>query len=244
VDRAAGRKLASRSLCRIACRRRAFTKNGTSPSSAPRTGDYLDLVTGRARGGKTSRLYKRLSMTSKSPPMWPPTSISGNRRGSCVGSRDGGNRRRLARVERAIDAELARSSIPGRRRAKLRRVKTQSRANFIRGIERIGGFGGKIGRAGGERGLRRQRRPLPGDAAAHRRRHRRDLGRHRRAGSPTATGHSGSPYPTFETAASGADRHQAARGRNTAEARFPAIARATLRTGSRSCSAERHSIPR
>ena len=47
------------------------------------------------------------------------------------------------RVEKAVDEELARFLAGGPTPAELRRVKTQYRAGFIRGVERIGGFGGK-----------------------------------------------------------------------------------------------------
>ena len=48
-----------------------------------------------------------------------------------------------AKVERAIDEELARFLAGGPTPVELQRVKTQTRAGFIRGVERIGGFGGK-----------------------------------------------------------------------------------------------------
>jgi len=49
----------------------------------------------------------------------------------------------LTAVETAIDEELARLLNEGPTTQELLRVKTQVRAGFIRGIERIGGFGGK-----------------------------------------------------------------------------------------------------
>ena len=52
----------------------------------------------------------------------------------------GGN---LAAVERALDEEIRRFVASGPTQPELDRVKTQRRAAFIRGIERIGGFGGK-----------------------------------------------------------------------------------------------------
>ena len=48
-----------------------------------------------------------------------------------------------ARVEAIIDEELARLLKDGPTRAELAQAKTQFRSGFIRGIERIGGFGGK-----------------------------------------------------------------------------------------------------
>jgi predicted Zn-dependent peptidase len=48
-----------------------------------------------------------------------------------------------ARVERIIDEEIARLLAQGPTADEVRRARTQFRAGFIRGIERIGGFGGK-----------------------------------------------------------------------------------------------------
>jgi zinc protease len=49
----------------------------------------------------------------------------------------------LKAVERALDEEIRTFLATGPTQAELDRVKTQRRAAFIRGIERIGGFGGK-----------------------------------------------------------------------------------------------------
>ena len=46
-------------------------------------------------------------------------------------------------MERAVDEELARFLEDGPTARELDRIKTQSYAGFVRGIERIGGFGGK-----------------------------------------------------------------------------------------------------
>ena len=51
--------------------------------------------------------------------------------------------RTLQTVERALDEELARFLAEGPTRAELERVKTEIRSGFIRGIEQVGGFGGK-----------------------------------------------------------------------------------------------------
>ena len=49
----------------------------------------------------------------------------------------------MARIEKAVDEELARFQASGPTAEELQRVKTQHLAHFIRGLERIGGFGGK-----------------------------------------------------------------------------------------------------
>jgi len=51
------------------------------------------------------------------------------------------------------------------------------------------------------------------------------------------------PYPTFETAASGADRSKLPDAGTPPDARFPAFTRATLPNGLKVVLAERHSIP-
>jgi predicted Zn-dependent peptidase len=48
-----------------------------------------------------------------------------------------------ARVETAIDEELKRFIAKGPTEAELARARTSIRAGFVKGLERIGGFGGK-----------------------------------------------------------------------------------------------------
>ena len=50
----------------------------------------------------------------------------------------------LRKVEKALDEEMPRfSRTKGPRERELQRIKAQSYASFVRGVERIGGFGGK-----------------------------------------------------------------------------------------------------
>ncbi len=105
--------------------------------------DYLTLVANVLASGKSSRLYKRLVYDDRIA-----TDVQAFVFQKEIGSQffiqgqvqPGGD---LAAVERAIDEELARFIRDGPAPAELQRVKTQFRANFIRGAERIGGFGGK-----------------------------------------------------------------------------------------------------
>ncbi|MGH7545375.1 MAG: M16 family metallopeptidase, partial [Gemmatimonadota bacterium] len=104
---------------------------------------YLDLVTDALASGKTSRFYKRLVYDDQIA-----TDVVAFIRTGEIGSQVylWGTARPdadLAQVEKALDAELARFLREGPTAEELRRVKTQYRAGFIRGIERIGGFGGK-----------------------------------------------------------------------------------------------------
>ena len=104
---------------------------------------HLDLLTDVLALGKTSRLYKRLVYeeqlaTDVSASIYP-REIAGQVTISAL-AQPGGD---LAAIERAIDEELAKLLAEGPTERELERIKTQHRARFIRGIERIGGFGGK-----------------------------------------------------------------------------------------------------
>src|SRR3989449_3140981 len=118
-------------------------KEWNVPQFGSADGDYLDLVTDVLAAGKTSRLYKRLvydEQIATDVVAYVDLREIGGQLVVRATAKPSGD---LARVERAIDEELARFIQKGPTASELRRVKTQSRANFIRGIERIGGFGGK-----------------------------------------------------------------------------------------------------
>src|SRR5213596_1892662 len=207
-------------------------------------GDYLDLVTDVLAAGKTSRLYKRLvydeQIATDVVAYVDLREIAGQLVIRAT-AKPGGD---LARVERAIDEELARFIQTGPTASELRRVKTQSRANFIRGIERIGGFGGKSDvlavnevYAGSADHYQVTRQRIATATAANLQS---AAARWLTDGDWTLEVH---PYPTFEAATSGADRTKLPEAGTPPDARFPAIARATLPNGLKIVLAERHSIP-
>jgi zinc protease len=94
-------------------------------------------------GGKTSRLYQRLVYRDRIA-----TQVNAG-----LGPFEIGSQFMIdalvapgvdpAQVERAIDEEVARFLREGPSAAELARVRTASEADFIRGLERIDGFGGK-----------------------------------------------------------------------------------------------------
>jgi zinc protease len=103
----------------------------------------LNLVSAVLSSGKTSRLFKRLVYDDQ----------TATNAGAFIFEREigslfivqatvqpGGD---MAAVEAAIDEEMDRLIREGPTAEELDRAKTQYRAGFIRGIERIGGFGGK-----------------------------------------------------------------------------------------------------
>jgi zinc protease len=113
------------------------------PAIGSADAEYLALVANVLASGKTSRLYKRLVYDEQIA-----TDVSAFVFGREIGSQfmiiaTAKPGQDLAAVERAINEELARFLENGPTAAELARVKTQTRAGFIRGIERIGGFGGK-----------------------------------------------------------------------------------------------------
>jgi zinc protease len=104
---------------------------------------YLGLLATILTTGKSSRLYRRLVYDDQIA-----TSVKAFLDGREIGgqfyieatARPGQS---LAAVEHAIGEEMKRILDEGPSAAELERVKTHQLAAFIRGIERIGGFGGK-----------------------------------------------------------------------------------------------------
>jgi len=105
--------------------------------------DYLDMVSDCLSSGKTSRFYKRLvyddQIATNATALVNASEIAGQFYIQAT-ARPGQD---LAQVEKELDEELARFLKDGPTADELQRSKTQHAASFIRGIERIGGFGGK-----------------------------------------------------------------------------------------------------
>jgi zinc protease len=206
--------------------------------------DYLSLLSDVLSSGKSSRLYKRLVYDDQTA-----TDVSAYVDMREIGglfvveatARPGVD---LARVEKAVDEELRRLLTGGATAAELSRVKTQYRAGFIRGVERIGGFGGKSD-------VLAQGEVFAGRPDFYKVR----LNRVRQA---TITQLSSAarqwltdgvytlevrPYPQFQTASAGADRSKLPAPGTPPEAKFPELERATLSNGLKVVLARRPSIP-
>ena len=104
---------------------------------------HLDLVSDLLGAGKTSRLYKRLVYTDQLCTdvlaYVRPMEIAGQ----FTIQADVRPGQSLAAVEAAVDEELARFLKEGPTEEEVAGVRTRFVGNFLRGIERIGGFGGK-----------------------------------------------------------------------------------------------------
>ena len=105
--------------------------------------ELLQLADGVLGSGKNSRLFERLVYTDQ-----VATDVSSSLMAVEIGglyflqasAQPGAS---LDEVERAIDEELQRFLEEGPTAEELERVRTEITSGFIRGVERIGGFGGK-----------------------------------------------------------------------------------------------------
>ncbi len=206
--------------------------------------ELLGLVGQVLSVGKTSRLYRRL-VYDEQIATDVATTIEAREIGGLftiqATARPGDD---LTKVERAVDEELARFLRTGPTAAELARAQTDSRASFVRGVERIGGFGGKSDvLAQGEvfagrpdyykTALERVATATPADLL---RTARQWLG----DGDYTLEVR---PFPAYQTASAGADRTKLPQPGTPPDPKFPALERATLSNGLKIVLAERPSIP-
>jgi zinc protease len=206
--------------------------------------DYLDLVSDCLSTGKTSRFYKRLvyddQIATDVGAFANLREIGGQFQVQAT-ARPGQD---LAQVEKELNEELTRFLRDGPTAEELQRVKTEYAAEFIRGIERIGGFGGKSDRLA-------QSQVFRGDPAAYKISLKRvqdataeDLkaaaNRWLADGVYVLEVH---PFPEYKTATTGADRSKAPEPGPAPDLKLPKLQRATLSNGLKVILAERHEVP-
>jgi zinc protease len=219
-------------------------KTWNIPQWGTREGELLDLVADVLGGGRTSRLYRRLVYEDEIA-----TQVSASASLLDIGgqfhiqatARPG---QELAEVERAIDEELARLLEDGPEAAEVERVKTEHFASFTRGIERIGGFGGKSDVLAacqvyvGDPGCYRDRLRWVREATVE------DLQEVARAwlgeGVFALEVH---PYPDYRATASTVDRSRLPAVSEFPDAAFPPFTTSTLPNGLEVVLAERPGIP-
>ena len=105
--------------------------------------DHFRLASGLLSSGRSSRLYKRLvydDQIATQVGAYLDEREIGSQFVVIATAKQGVD---LRRVEKAVEEELDRFLQEGPTSKELERIKTQFFAGFIRGIERIGGFGGK-----------------------------------------------------------------------------------------------------
>jgi zinc protease len=214
------------------------------PQNGAPDADYLDLLAKVLSQGKSSRLYKRLVYDDQIA-----TDVSAFNAGREIGgqfriqatARPGDD---LTKVERAIDEELARLLEGGPTALEMERVKNQSLSEFLRGIERVGGFGGKSDLLASSQiylgspdaykaSLKRIESATPEDVRAAGRRWLSD-------GVYVLEVH---PYPKYEISQTGADRTKPPAISAFPELRLPKLQHSTLANGMKIVLAERHETP-
>ncbi|MBK9518072.1 MAG: insulinase family protein [Anaeromyxobacter sp.] len=222
---------------------RVYLSWNTPEWGAP-DGDLLDLAGQVLSSGKTSRLYKRLVYdeqiaTSVMAGQW--TRELGSSFMIVATVKPGGD---PAAVERAARQELSRLIAQGPTKDEVARARTEQVAGFIRGVERIGGFGGKSD-------VLAENQVYGGDPGAYRARLQRALaatpaeiqGAARRWLSDGLHVMTVTPFPELAAGAGGADRSRRPEPGPQPGAALPALQRATLSNGLELVVAERHEIP-
>ena len=214
------------------------------PQNGSPDADYLDLLARVLSQGKSSRLYKRLvydDQIATDVNVFNSTQeIGGQFRIQAI-ARPGDD---LTKVEKAIDEELARLLEGGPTALEMERVKNQRLAGFLRGIERVGGFGGKSDLLASNQiylgspdaykaSLKRIEGATPEDLRSAGRRWLSD-------GVYVLEVY---PYPKYETAKTGADRSKPPELGAFPELRLPKLQHSTLANGMKVVLAERHETP-
>ncbi len=207
--------------------------------------ESLSLFANILAGGKTSRLYQRLIVKEE---LATDCRAGLNRRelGSqfslSVSAKPDAD---LARVEALLDEELARLCSAGPTVDELERARTQQLAQFVRGLERIGGFAGKSGQLAegqvyaDDPGFYRKRiASLEGATVAE-----------LKGVGTTSILENGRfvltfvPFPEYATSGPGADRSRLPDVGAFADAAFPKFERVTLSNGLEVLFVERDAVP-
>ena len=207
-------------------------------------GEQLNLASELLATGKSSRLYKRLVYDEQ---IATTVEAYGDMReigGLFVieaTAKPGGD---LARIERAVNEEVTRFLAGGPTPAELQRVKAGYRADFVRGVERIGGFGGKSDvLAQGEVWAGRPdfyKTRLQRVASATAAQVRSVSARWLSDGDYTLEV---LPFGEYQVAAAGVDRSKMPATAAAPDTKFPAFERATLSNGLRIVFARATAIP-
>jgi len=204
----------------------------------------LELVARILASGKTSRLYKRLVYEDQIA-----TDVSAridNREigGQFMISATARPGQDLTAVETAIDEELARFLELGSTEMEILRATTEIKAEFLRGLQRIGGFGGKsdilassqVYGGSPDAWKKNMQISLASTPEVLRETARRWLS----DGVYVLEVH---PFPELQSAKTGVDRSQVPEPGAAPSAKFPELHHAELSNGLKIVLAERHSAP-
>jgi zinc protease len=206
--------------------------------------DYLRLVSSCLGEGITSRLYKRLiydDQIASDVQVYEDSREIGGQFDIQVTARAGHS---LDEIEKETNDELSRFLKDGPTQEELQRVQTQYMAGFLRGIERIGGFGGSSDRlaeyavfTGNPDGykitLQRIREATTDDLKSVA----------NRWLSDGVYEVEVQPFPDYKASTTSPDRSKAPALGAAPELKLPKLQRATLSNGLKVILAERHQVP-
>ncbi len=214
------------------------------PAWGSAEGEYLSLAADVLSSGKSSRFYKRLVYDEQIATDVSADAALYEIAGQFQITATAKPGVELGRVEKALDEELKKFLEAGPTGAELTRIKNQYRAGFIRGIERIGGFGGKSDILatnmvyGGSPDYYKTTLDRVQKATAQ------DL-----KSAAVKWLSDGdyvleiTPFPKLSAAASGVDRSKLPAPGAPPQVRFPKVQRAELSNGLKLVLAERHNVP-
>lgn len=214
------------------------------PQYGTADGDYLALAADVLGGGKSSRLYKRLvfdEQIASSVEATAELNEIGGRFFVIATARPGVP---VGKLEQAVNEEVAKLLAQGLTKDELERAKTQELATFLRGIERIGGFGGKSD-------VLAQGQVFLGNPAAYQTMLRRIGGATPKEVQDSAQRWLSdgvyvlevNPFPDYRTVASEVDRSKLPVPAIRPIVAFPSLQTATLGNGLKIVLAERHEVP-
>jgi zinc protease len=205
---------------------------------------YLELMSDILSRGKDSRLFKRLvydDQIATDLACYVDSREIGGQFNLQATARPGDD---LSKVEKAVNEEMERLIKDGPTAHELERAKTRYLADFIRGVDRIGGFGGKSDRLatsqvfGGSPDAYKKTLGYVQNATVE------DIrSAARRWLSDGVYILNVLPYPEYETAGAGADRLKLPETGTPPELRLPKLQHATLSNGLKVVLAERHEVP-
>ncbi len=214
------------------------------PETGTREHSVLSLVDDLMTSGKSSRLYKRLVYDDRiatDVTLYVDTREIGSQLVLWATAHPGGD---LSVVEDAVEEELTRFLAEGPTEEELERAKSRIRANFVRGIQRIGGFGGKsdiLARSevfdGRPDGYKQHYRDM---LSARTEDVRSIAAKWMSNGVYSMEVH---PYPELQAAETGADRSELPSIADPPMAEFPERRRTTLANGLEVVLAERDAVP-
>jgi zinc protease len=206
--------------------------------------DYLQLVGACLGQGKTSRLYKRLiydDQVASEVQVYVDSREIGGQLYIQVTARPGHS---VDELEKETNEELTRFLKDGPTPTELERVQTQYVAAFLRGAERIGGFGGQSDRLA-------QCAVFTGDPGCYKASLKRI---HEATGEDLRSAANRwlsdgvyiadvEPFPDYKAEGAGADRSHAAALGPAPQLKLPRLQRTTLSNGLKVILAERHDVP-